>query len=343
MPREIQAGQQLDQYDLTELLARSGMASIFKALDRKSGATVAVKVPHMQYESDVAFYQRFEREEHIGQKLEHPNIVRVLTPDEKSRLYLVMEFAEGRSLRAILQKEKKLSRETALDLARQIASALVYMHARGIVHRDLKPDNVLVGADGKVKLLDFGIAMDEEARRLTWFGLSPPVGTPDYMAPEQVRGKRGDVRTDVYALGTMLYEMITGDLPYTAGNVHAMMRAKLNEDPRPPRDVMPDIDPGIEEIILRAVDRAPRERYATAQEMLRDLEDPSRVVIRDRSERGPPHLLDRIHFPRRILVPGILVLVVGSLFVLILKTGRPSRRPPIPAPTAAEPAGSAHR
>jgi hypothetical protein len=106
---------------------------------------------------------------------------------------------------------------------------------------------------------------------------------------------------------------------------------------------MPDIDPGIEEIILRAVDRAPRERYATAQEMLRDLEDPSRVVIRDRSERGPPHLLDRIHFPRRILVPGILVLVVGSLFVLILKTGRPSRRPPIPAPTAAEPAGSAHR
>jgi serine/threonine protein kinase len=343
MPREIQAGQQLDQYDLTELLARSGMASIFKALDRKSGATVAVKVPHMQYESDVAFYQRFEREEHIGQKLEHPNIVRVLTPEEKSRLYLVMEFAEGRSLRAILQKEKKLSRETALDLARQIASALVYMHARGIVHRDLKPDNVLIGEDGKVKLLDFGIAMDEEARRLTWFGLSPPVGTPDYMAPEQVRGKRGDVRTDVYALGTMLYEMITGDLPYTAGNVHAMMRAKLNEDPRPPRDVMPDIDPGIEEIILRAVDRAPRERYATAQEMLRDLEDPSRVVIRNRAERGSPHLIDRIHFPRRILVPGILVLVVGSLFLLILKTGRPSRRPPIPAATAADPAGSAHR
>jgi serine/threonine-protein kinase len=344
MPREIQAGQQLDQYDLTELLARSGMASIFKALDRRSGATVAVKVPHMQYESDVAFYQRFEREEQIGQKLEHPNIVRVLTPQEKSRLYLVMEFAEGRSLRAIMQKEKKFSREKALDLARQIASALVYMHSRGIVHRDLKPDNVLVGEDGKVKLLDFGIAMDEEARRLTWFGLSPPVGTPDYMAPEQVRGKRGDVRTDVYALGTMIYEMITGELPYAASNVHAMMRAKLNEDPRPPREVMPDIAPEIEEIILRAIDRSPRERYATAQEMLRDLEDPSQVVARDRSERGPPHLLDRIRFPRQILVPAILILVVGSLFVLILKTGKPSRRPPIPAATTTvEPPGSAGR
>jgi eukaryotic-like serine/threonine-protein kinase len=333
MAREIQAGQKLDQYELTELLARSGMASIFKAIDQRTGSTVAVKVPHMQYESDIAFYQRFEREEQIGQKLEHPNIVRVLTPESKSRLYLVMEFAEGRSLRAILQKEKKLGVAMALDLTRQIASALVYMHSRGIVHRDLKPDNVLIGEDGKVKLLDFGIAMDEEARRLTWFGLSPPVGTPDYMAPEQVRGKRGDARTDVYALGTMLYEMITGELPYSAGNVHAMMRAKLNEDPRPPRDAMPGIDPQIEEIILRSIDRAPRERYATAREMLADLEDPSRAVLRDRSERPQPHLLDRIRFPRRVVVPGVLALVIGSLFLLIFATGRGApKRSPSPAP-----------
>ena len=135
---------------------------------------------------------------------------------------------------------------------RQIASALVYLHSRGIVHRDLKPDNVMLTADGQIKLLDFGIAMDEAARRLTWFGLTPPVGTPDYMAPEQVRGKRGDVRTDVYALGTMLYEMITGELPYPHGNVHATMRAKLNQDPRPPSEVMSGIDPKVEEIIMHA-------------------------------------------------------------------------------------------
>jgi serine/threonine protein kinase len=328
--REVIAGQPLDQYDLTELLARSGMASIFKALDRRSGSTVAVKVPHMQYESDVAFFERFRREEQIGQKLAHPNIVRVLAPEEKSRMYLVMEFAEGRSLRVVMKDRGRFSTADALDIAKQIASALVYMHDLGIVHRDLKPDNVLVGADGKVKLLDFGIAMDAEARRLTWFGLSPPIGTPDYMAPEQVRGRRGDARTDVYALGTLLYEMVTGELPYTAANIHAMMRAKLNEDPRPPREVFADIDPQIEEIIARSVARSPRERYASAKEMLADLEDPSRVVPSDRSGKGPRPLLERIAIPRRILVPSALVVVIGSLLLLMWASGKKTARAPQP-------------
>jgi serine/threonine-protein kinase len=340
--REILAGDRLDQYQLTELLARSGMASIFKAVDARSGSTVALKVPHMQFESDVAFYERFRREEQIGQKLEHPNIVRVLAPEEKSRLYLVMEFAEGRSLRAVIKERPKMRLDQALDIARQIARALVYMHSKGIVHRDLKPDNVLLGDDGQIKLLDFGIAMDEAARRLTWFGLSPPIGTPDYMAPEQVRGKRGDVRTDVYALGVMLYEMITGDLPYTAANIHAMMRAKINEDPRPPREVMPDIDPKVEEIIVRAIERSPRERYPTAGDMLADLEDPERVVPRDRSERGKPHLLDRVRLPRKVVVPAVLVAVVGTLLTLTWISGHSAPRrghaPPASSASPAEPA-----
>src|SRR3984885_9713971 len=117
---ELVAGDRVDQYELTELLARSGMASIFKALDRKTGATVALKVPHLQFESDIAFYQRFEREEKIGQKLEHPNIVRVLTPEQKSRLYLVMEYAEGQSLRALLSAKRRFPLDQAMDIARQI-------------------------------------------------------------------------------------------------------------------------------------------------------------------------------------------------------------------------------
>src|SRR5580704_14751117 len=278
---ELVAGDRVDQYELTELLARSGMASIFKAVDRSSGKAVALKVPHLQYESDIAFYQRFEREEKIGQKLDHPNIVRVLSPEKKTRMYLVMELAEGQSLRAV-QGNGRMEVKRALDIATQIASALVYLHSRGIVHRDLKPDNVMLTAEGQIKLLDFGIAMDEAARRLTWFGLSPPVGTPDYMAPEQVRGKRGDVRTDVYSLGTMLYEMVTGKLPYEAGNAHAMMRAKLNQNARPPREHLPSLDPKVEEIIMHAIEREPRERYTSAQEMLTDLENPSSVVPRDR-------------------------------------------------------------
>src|SRR5271167_3151151 len=162
---EIIEGDRLDQYQLTELLARSGMASIFKAIDQNDGSTVAVKVPHLQFESDVAFYERFRREEQIGQKLVHPHIVRVLAPEKKSRMYLVMEFAEGRSLRALVRDNKRVPVQEALDIAKQICSALVYMHQQGIVHRDLKPDNVLITPDGKIKLLDFGIAMDEAARR----------------------------------------------------------------------------------------------------------------------------------------------------------------------------------
>jgi serine/threonine protein kinase len=333
---ELVAGDRVDQYELIELLARSGMASIFKALDRSSGMTVALKVPHLQYESDIAFYQRFEREEKIGQKLDHPNIVRVLSPEKKSRMYLVMELAEGQSLRAV-QGDHRMEVGRAIDIATQIASALVYLHSRGIVHRDLKPDNVMLTADGKIKLLDFGIAMDEAARRLTWFGLTPPVGTPDYMAPEQVRGKRGDVRTDIYALGTMLYEMITAELPYPHGNVHVTMRTKLNQDPRPPSEVMSSIDPKVEEIIMHAIQRSPRDRYTTAKEMLTDLENPSQVVLRDRSERQGVALLDRLHIPGRILARAVLALVIGTLLILTLASGRSRRTHAGPVPTPAIP------
>jgi serine/threonine-protein kinase len=328
--REVIVGDHLDQYDLTELLARSGMASIFKAIDRESGETVALKVPYLQFEADVVFHERFEREERIGQRLDHANIIKVRKPKEKSRMYMAMEFVEGRSLRAMLHDKRPLPTDKALDIARQLCDALVYLHAQGIVHRDLKPENILILPDGHIKLLDFGIALDEASRRLTWFGLSSTVGTPDYMAPEQVGGRRGDARTDIYAVGTMLYEMLTGELPYSGANVQTLMRAKQNDDPRPPRQLVSTISPEIEEIIMHAIERSPRYRYESAKDMLEELRDPSKVKPRAEDQRTKGRV---VFVPRKKILLGGLLVVVALLILLTMSSSKKSKAPPRPNPS----------
>jgi serine/threonine-protein kinase len=318
--REVNAGDRLDQYQVGELLARSGMASIFKAVDSDTGAVVALKIPHMQFESDVVFFERFKREEQIGQRLDHPNIVKVRKPREKSRMYLAMEYVEGRSLRAMLS-QGPLAPDTALDIARQVCEALVYLHAQKVIHRDLKPENVLLTASGQVKILDFGIALDESARRLTWAGLSAAVGTPDYMAPEQIGGRRGDERTDVYAVGTMLFEMLTGNLPHVAANPHALMRAKTHDDPKSPSYYLPSIDPALEAIILCAIARAPRERYATVAELLAHLRDPHAAPARA-AAAGAPGRLGHLRVLRRFALPVAALVVFAALIALMALSNR---------------------
>jgi eukaryotic-like serine/threonine-protein kinase len=315
--REVSVGENLDQYKLTEVIARSGMASIFKAIDQIDGKTVAIKVPYMQFESDVVFYGRFQREEEVGHRLNHPGIVKVLTPKKKSRMYIAMEYIEGESLRANMRTEGGLPSERALALAQQLAEALVYMHGEGVVHRDLKPENVLITAEGQTKIMDFGIALDESARRLTWSGLSSTIGTPDYMAPEQVSGRRGDVRTDIYSLGVILYEMLTGHLPYSGPNVYNVMRAKTAEDPQPPSAFKPDLDPKLEEIILHAIERNPRERYASAAAMLEDLRDPSRVVPKNRAQHLHPRSLAMQNLRRTLGYVAFFTSLIGAFLVLI--------------------------
>src|SRR5262249_51094167 len=182
-------------------------------------------------------------------------------------------------------------------------------HEKGVVHRDLKPENVLITKSGQIKILDFGIALDQSARRLTWTGLSNTIGTPDYMAPEQIGGRRGDARTDVYAAGTMRDELLTGNLPYDAPNPHALMRAKTNDEPRPATYYTPDIDSKLETILWRAIQRNPRDRYETAAQLLADLKDPSAVVPRD------PNLAPRrgFRFPRRLIMPLVIVSILAAL------------------------------
>jgi len=331
--RDPVVGESLDQYRLTDLLARSGMASIFKAHDTFSGATVALKVPHVQLEADIVFSQRFEREEKIGQQLDHPHVVRILKPREKSRMYMAMEFVEGKSLRALMRGHP-LPREQALDVARQVGDALVYLESKGVVHRDIKPENILLTAEGQVKILDFGIALSQASRRLTWGALSNAIGTPDYMAPEQIRGRRGDARTDVYALGMLLYEMLTGKLPFDSPDARTLLRAKAAEEPRSPSYYVKDFDPGLEAIILKAIERDPRHRYESAGELLRDLADPAAVPARD------PALLDArkragSRARRRTLAAVAVGLLLAGLGALVFLSERLSGGHPPPAPGGA--------
>jgi serine/threonine protein kinase len=332
--REVSVGEKLDQYQLTEVIARSGMASIFKATDTRSNQTVAIKVPYAQFESDVVFYSRFQREEEVGRRLNNPHIIKVLTPEKKSRMYIAMEYVDGTSLRAIMKDFRPMPTEKALDYSRQLCEALVYMHSEGVVHRDLKPENILVTADGTLKIMDFGIALDESARRLTWSGLSSTIGTPDYMAPEQVSGRRGDARTDIYALGTILYEMLTGEMPYAGANVYAMMKAKGNEDPQPPTRFRPDLDPHLEEIILHAIERVPKDRYASAAELLKGLQDPYNVTLHHRAQHLHPTSLKQRKARRALGFALFFISLIGAFVFLIWLANRYPAPPGKPRPPA---------
>jgi serine/threonine-protein kinase len=326
--REAAVGDKIDEYELKELLARSGMASIFKAVDTTTGRTVAFKIPHPHLESDVVFFERFRREEKVGQRLDHPSIVKVFAPKEKNHTYMAMEFVEGRSLRATMQEQRQLPLDRALEIARAVTEALVYMHAQGIVHRDIKPENILLVGEHGIKILDFGIALDESARRLTWAGLSTTLGTPDYMAPEQVGGRRGDARTDVYSVGMLLFEMLTGNLPFAGTNPHALMRAKTNDEPKTPSYFLPAIDPALEAVIMRALARDPRERFETAAELLEALRDPAAAAARDpEATRARKR---RVGLRRFAFPMGVIALLL-ALFALVRLTG--ARRPPTTAPS----------
>jgi serine/threonine-protein kinase len=275
-----------DRFEIAELVSRSYMASIFRARDLKSGATVAIKVPLMECESDPVAFDRFKREEEIALKLDHPDIVKVFPADgPRSRPYISMEFLRGERLDLLLARMKPMPEEQSVAIASRLCSALDHMHRRGVVHRDLKPENVMMCDDGAIRIFDFGIAKASHLKRMTVAGLTVAMGTPDYMAPERVEGRRGDERTDVYSLGAILYEMATGRPPFQGDSVYAVINARTVGDPPAPREVNPKVSPVLEEIILHAMARIPGERYPTTAAMKAELDDFDLVTTTDRHTR----------------------------------------------------------
>jgi serine/threonine protein kinase len=317
----LEPGATLDHYRLDATVARSGMATLFRATDLDDGKQVAIKVPHPEMEADPVLVERFKREQEIGQTLDHPGIVKTFNGEQRSQVYMVIEWVEGRLLRAILNQEGRMPIDRAIRLTLAICDALDYMHKRGVVHRDLKPENIMVDDQDRIKLIDFGIAMKEDARRLTFVNMSATLGTPDYISPEQVKGQRGDQRSDIYALGIMLYEMLTGETPFSGPNPLAVLNARVLNEPKPPRKLRPEIPPELQEIIYRALERDPRHRYATALEMAWELEHQEQVGVEEEGRR-PLRLKQGLPGGRRLLLYAAMAMLPLALFGLMLLLAR---------------------
>jgi eukaryotic-like serine/threonine-protein kinase len=311
----LEPGAQIDSYRIDEPVAQSGMASIYRATDLRNNRTVALKIPHPDLEADPVLFDRFKREADIGERLENPRIMRVYGSEKRSRVYMVMEWCDGQLLRVILQ-QSKLPQQRAIHIAIGILEALDYIHKNGVVHRDLKPENVMVNEQDNIKLIDFGIAGDANARRLTYTNFTAALGTPDYISPEQVKGKRGDGRSDLYAMGVILYEMLTGKLPFTGPSPLAIMNERLLNHPIPPTVADPGLSSQLQEVLYRALERDPRNRYATAHDFIHDLRHLDQVGIADRDElkhwqkRKSQLTRKAVYYVALALIPVVILLLM---------------------------------
>jgi serine/threonine-protein kinase len=255
-------------YMLLERLGKGGMASVYKA--EKNGEICALKRPLQGFLEDPEFLKRFLREAEIGHTLHHPNIIRIFEQGAVGSCpYFTMELVRGETLQAHVRRSGALTPRASTQIVAQVAEALDYAHLKGVVHRDLKPSNIMIGEDGTVKVMDYGIARARRFDGLTMTGSF--LGTPDYVAPETAEGKGADARSDLYSLGIVYYEILTGQKPFVADTPFATLRKHVAEPPTPPTAISPDTPRELEAIILRLLRKDPADRYPGAEELLLEL------------------------------------------------------------------------
>jgi serine/threonine protein kinase len=293
------------------------MSTVFKALDlENSSRPVAVKVPLPQFSTGLGSYSMFQRESQIGLELDHPFILRfVPLPPNKHRNYVVTEYIAGTTLAAHIGQGQKLAEGAALSIMSRLCEAVDYLHEQEIVHYDLKPGNVMLGADGSIRLIDFGLAHTRVRGRFTFSGSAPAIGTSDYVAPEQIGRQRGRSSVDIYALGSILYEMLTGHPPFEADDPFVVASARQIGDPRAPRALNPSLSEQIEEVVLRALRRDPSDRYASVAAMKADLDHPSAVHVSGLANRLVE--VTRWRKARRTIRYILLVGVAPVIFLIV--------------------------
>jgi serine/threonine protein kinase len=321
LTEQLQLGQRFEYFRIEAFVVRTCITTVYRATDLRTGQLVAIKIPHPELECDPSFYSRFQREIAIGKKLNHRSVVQTVDSGDMDQICIVMEWVDGRFLREILSKEGKLSVERATRIATGVCEALEYIHSQGVVHRDLKPENIMVGEGDTTKLIDFGISAAEGMRRLTFSKFSNAMGTPDYISPEQIKRRRSDGRSDVYALGVILHEMLTAQTPFNGDNPFAVMNDRLVNDPSSARELNPEISVQMQEILFRAMERDPENRFANARELAAALAHPENVELIDRAARKEKKPA-RVPFMKRILSYTMLLIIPVVIFTLLLLVTR---------------------
>lgn len=267
------------RYEVYQHLGQGGMADVFLATDRILNRRVAIKILRAELSTDPKSVIRFEREAQAATALSHPNIVEIYDVGEyKGHHYIVMEYCPGKTLKKMIKDRGPLLKEEAVDIMKQLVSATAEAHRRGIIHRDIKPQNVMVTADGSVKMLDFGIALAKGSIQLTQ--ANNVMGSVHYLAPELAKGQPASPQSDIYALGVVLYEMLVGDVPFKADSAVQVALKQMHDDIPSVREQNPTVPQALENVVIRATAKDPRQRYASCEEMLKDVEtclSPSRA------------------------------------------------------------------
>lgn len=315
-------GQTIDHYEIKEELGEGAYAETYKAYDKKTGRIVMLKSPNPLMFSDPQVYERFRRETQISKILDHPGVQRSLDlHDDHKEPYIVLEYIEGKNLRRKIQEFKdEIPIDTIINWGKQLADALKYIHSRGVIHRDLKPENILIDSGGTLKIVDFGTALVTGARRLTWRHLSESIGTPDYMSPEQIQGKRGGSRSDIYALGIMLYELLTGKVPFEGDNWLAVMAGHVKRNPKRIRKLRRDVSPALEAVVMKAMRRYPENRYQSADDLLKDIENLDKLDVSsfDLNPEKPMGGMSSAETPLQLFAYMALVALGFIIFVAVV-------------------------
>ena len=318
----LQIGDQFDRFQILGHLAQGGMSEIYRAFDLVNRREVVLKLPDSSMIGDPAQYERFQREMEVVRALDHPAILRGLDAGRYNRTpFLVTEFVQGDSLRKIIETKAPMPVGQAVELVRKIADGMAYCHQNGVVHRDLKPENILVNPQGQPVIMDFGLALTKASHRVTYSNLSATMGTPDYMSPEQIDGQRGDARTDIYALGTIFFELLAGRVPFTGDTQLAIMAQHVQGTVPRLDKLQPSVPPQIAAIVARCLRKNPDERYADMPALIDALDHPEAADLSLLEEQASassarPAWWRSSGFKTTAVAFGILLVVIVLAFAL---------------------------